>query len=91
MFFPIRRARLTRTFGHSFVVTVKGGEQMALRIFSLLCLVMSLVGTVPVLLNPGIKEHVALILFGIAMVFMAMGFGYVSRALSKISGAPIQK
>ena len=64
---------------------------MALRIFSLLCLVMSLVGTVPVLLNPGIKEHVALILFGIAMVFMAMGFGYVSRALSKISGAPIQK
>jgi ABC-type uncharacterized transport system permease subunit len=65
--------------------------KMALRIFSALCLVMSLLGIVPVLLNPGIKDHVALVLFAIVMLFMAMGFGYVSRVLSKISGAPSEK
>jgi hypothetical protein len=64
---------------------------MTLRIFSWLCLGMSLFGTVPVFLNPGIKEHVALILFAIVMIFMAMGFGYVSRALSKLSGPPSAK
>jgi hypothetical protein len=62
---------------------------MTLRIFSLFCVVVSLLGIVPVLFNPGMKEHVALLLFGIAMLFMAMGFGYVSRALSKISGASV--
>ena len=60
---------------------------MSLRIFSLFCVLVSLLGIVPVLLNPGMKEHVALLLFGIVMLFMAMGFGYVSRALSKISSA----
>jgi len=58
---------------------------MTLRIFSLFCVAVSLLGIVPVLLNPGMKEHVALLLFGIVMLFMAMGFNYVSRALSKIS------
>lgn len=64
---------------------------MALRNFSLLCLAVSLIGVVPVLLNPGIKEHVALGLFSVAMIFMGMGFGYVSRALSKMSGALSEK
>jgi|GEM_PF-4738415 len=60
---------------------------MTLRIFSLFCVAVSLLGIVPVLFNPGMKEHVALLLFGIVMLFMAMGFNYVSRALSRISGA----
>jgi hypothetical protein len=68
-----------------------GGEQMSLRIFSSLCLGMSLFGIVPVLLDPGIKEHMALVLFAIVMIFMGLGFGYVSRALSKMSGAPSGK
>ena len=61
---------------------------MTLRVFSLLCLAMSLLGIVPVLLNPGIREHVALVLFAIVMIFMGMGFGSVSRALAKIPGVP---
>jgi ABC-type uncharacterized transport system permease subunit len=65
--------------------------KMALRIFSALCLAISLLGIVPVLLNPGIKDHVALVLFAIVMLFMALGFGYVSRVLSKIAGAPGEK
>ena len=58
---------------------------MSLKIFSLLCLAMSLLGVVPVLLNPGTKDHVALILFAIVMIFMGMGFTTVSRALSKVT------
>jgi hypothetical protein len=47
---------------------------------------MSLIGIVPVLLNPGIHDHVALILFAIVMIFMGLGFISVSRTLSKMAG-----
>jgi len=59
---------------------------MTLRIFAFCCLAISLIGIVPVLLNPGIHDHVALILFAIVMIFMGLGFMSVSRALSKMAG-----
>jgi hypothetical protein len=58
---------------------------MSLRIFSWFCTSMSLFGVIPVILNPGGKDHVALIMFAIAMVMMGLGFGHVSRSLSKLS------
>lgn len=64
---------------------------MNIRVFSLLCLAMSLVGVVPVLLNPGIKDQVALVLFALVMIFMGLGFSFVSRALSKMSGTSSQQ
>ena len=60
---------------------------MKLKVFSLLCLAMSLIGIVPVLLNPAIRDHVALILFAIVMIFMGLGFISVSRALSNLPRA----
>lgn len=60
---------------------------MTLRTFSFLCLAMSVLGIVPVLLKPGMKDSVTLIMFGIVMLFMAMGFRFVSRALSQVSGS----
>lgn len=58
---------------------------MALRIFSFLCVAMALLGILPVLLNPDMKDHVALLLFSNGMIMMGVGFGYVSRALAKLS------
>jgi hypothetical protein len=60
---------------------------MSLRIFSWFCISMSLFGSIPVFLNPGGKDHVALSMFAIAMVMMGIGFGQVSRSLSKLSRA----
>jgi len=58
---------------------------MSLRTFSWFCASMSLFGIIPVFLNPGVKDHVALIMFAIAMLMMGSGFGHVSRSLSKLS------
>ena len=64
---------------------------MTLKNFSLLCVGMALLGIVPVLIKPGMKDDVTLVLFGVVMLFMAMGFRYVSRALSQLSGSPGHK
>jgi hypothetical protein len=58
---------------------------MNLRIFSFLCFAVSMLGIVPVLFNSSVHDHVALILFGVAMIFMGLGFTFVSRALSNMS------
>jgi hypothetical protein len=58
---------------------------MSLRIFSWFCTSLSLFGIIPVFLNPGGKDHIALSMFATAMVMMGTGFGHVSRSLSKLS------